>query len=73
LRFVFGVRLQPRDISHAFEHVPALLLQAVERCKRNEELLESFTRDYAESATDERALELVHLYEGPVYGWQIIA
>jgi hypothetical protein len=72
-RFVFGVRLQPRDVSHGLEEVPALLQRAIERCRRNEDLLESFTRDYVESATDERALELVYLYEGPVYGWQIIA
>ena len=72
-RFVFGVRLQLRDVSHALEEVPAMFQRAIERCRRNEDLLESFTRDYVESATDERALELVYLYEGPVYGWQIIA
>ena len=72
-RFVFGVGLQPRDVWHALEEVPATFQQAVERCRRNEDLLESFARDYVEPTADERALELVYLYEGPVHGWQIIA
>jgi hypothetical protein len=72
-RFVFGVRLHPRDVSHALQEVPAMLQLAVERCRRNEDLLESFARDYVEFTPDECALELVYLYEGPVYGWQVIA
>ena len=83
-RFVLGVRLQPRDVSHALGDVPATFLAAVERCRRNEGLLESFKRPYVEdrdpgwparreSVAEERPLELVHLYEGPIFGWQIIA
>lgn len=83
-RFVLGVRLQPRDVSHALGDVPAMVLAAVERCRRNEDILESFARPYVEerdpsrperreSVADERQLEFVHLYEGPIFGWQIIA
>ena len=72
-RFVFGAGLQPRDVSHALEEVPTTFQQALERCRRNEDILESFARDYVEPTADERALEVVHLYEGPVHGWQVIA
>jgi hypothetical protein len=71
-RFVFGVGLQPRDVAHALEDVPATLQRAIERCRRNEDILDSFTRRYVESVVEDRPLELVHLYEGPIYGWQII-
>jgi hypothetical protein len=72
-RFVFGLRLQPRDVSDALGEVPATFQAAIERSRRNEDILESFARNYGESTTDERALELVYLYEGPIFGWQIIA
>jgi len=83
-RFVFGLGLQPRDVSHALGEVPATFQAAIERCRRNEDILESFARPYVEdrdpglparlqSAVEERPLELVHLYEGPIFGWQIIA
>ena len=43
-RFVFGVRLQPRDVSHALDAVAVTFLRAAERCRRNEDILESFAR-----------------------------
>ena len=72
-RFVLGLRLQPRDVSHALQEVPTTFQLAVERCRRNEDLLDRFARDYVETTSSELALELVYLYEGPVYGWQVIA
>ncbi len=71
-RFVFGLGLQSRDISYALGEVPATFQAAIERCRRNEDLLESFAGGVG-SQSHERALELVYLYEGPVYGWETIA
>ena len=53
-RFVFSVGLQPRDVLHALEEVPTTFQPAVERCRRKEDILESFARDYVEPTADER-------------------
>lgn len=71
-RFVLGVGLHARDVAHALEELPATLQQAGQRLRRNEDVLDSLALRYAESVAEEHSSELVYLYEGPIYGWQII-
>jgi hypothetical protein len=70
--FVFGHGLAPASVEQALSRVPLVLREAETRLEQNERAIEGMVGDTSASRDDGRA-ELVHLYAGPVLGWEVLA
>ena len=74
-RFVLGIGLRSVDVSQALAGLPRSLHEATARLRRSRDLfgpVAAIDGESGRSLAEEPALELSHLYEDPVHGWEII-